>query len=70
VPRSPVSSAEGEQTQETFSTELKFIIRGRLPLMFGVGRDVNFADKWIRGFGTGVASLEVEVKRGNMPCWL
>jgi len=70
VPKSPVPSAEGEKTQETFSTILKFIIRGRLPLMFGVGRDVNSADKWIRGFGTGVASLEVEVKRGNLPCWL
>lgn len=70
VLKSPVLSAEGEEKQETFSTVLKFILRGKLPLMFGVGRDVSFADKWIRGFGTGVASLEVEVKRGHMPCWL
>lgn len=68
------SAAEGvvgeQARKETYSTELKFILRGRLPLMFGVGRDTGFMDKWARAFGTGVASLEVEVKGGNLPCWL
>ena len=63
-------SAEGVIKQETITTELRFTARGKLPLMFGVGRDVSFADKWIRGFGMGVASLEVEVKGGEVPCWL
>lgn len=70
VARNPVLSAGGEKTQETVTTELRFTARGKLPLMFGVGRDVSFSDKWIRGFGMGVASLEVEVKDGEVPCWL
>jgi hypothetical protein len=41
-----------------------------MPLMFGVSRDVSFADKWVRGFGMGVAALEVEVVGGEAPCWL
>lgn len=62
--------AEQENKEDTFTTELKFVFRGRLPLMFGLGRDTGFMDKWVRAFGTGVVSLEVEVKGGNLPCWL
>jgi hypothetical protein len=70
VARSPVISADGKEGHETISTVLRFTGRGKLPLMFGVGRDVSFADKWIQGFGMGVAALEVEVKGGEVPCWL
>jgi hypothetical protein len=70
VAKNPVVSAEGEKKSQTISTALKFMARGKLPLMFGVGRDVSFADKWIRGFGMGTAVLEVEVMGGEVPCWL
>jgi hypothetical protein len=65
-----VVAPEGEKEPNTISTMLKFMARGKLPLMFGVGRDVSFADKWIREFGMGTAALEVEVKGGEVPCWL
>jgi hypothetical protein len=70
VAKSPVVAPEGEKEPKTISTMLKFMARGKLPLMFGVGRDVSFADKWIREFGMGTAALEVEVKEEEVPCWL
>jgi hypothetical protein len=69
VGKSSVVSGVGDKKQETMTTSLRFTARGKMPLMFGVGRDVSFADRWIRGFGLGVASLDVEVKGGETPCW-
>jgi hypothetical protein len=69
VEKSSVVCGEGDKKQETVTTSLRFTARGKLPLMFGVGRDVSFADRWIRGFGLGVASLDVEVMGGETPCW-
>lgn len=72
VTSSPVSSPLDATAikQQTTTTVLRFTGKGRLPLAFGVGRDVGFADKWIRGFGMGVAALEVTVDVDQRPCWL
>ncbi|CAD0082995.1 unnamed protein product [Aureobasidium vineae] len=71
VSKSPIATAVGEdKKQQAITTMLRFTSRGRLPLMFGVGRDASFADKWVKGFGMGVASLEVTVKGGESPCWM
>ncbi|KAH0281311.1 hypothetical protein KCU91_g373, partial [Aureobasidium melanogenum] len=64
----PVGGAASKQ--QTITTVLKFTGRGRMPLAFGVGRDVNFADKWIGEFGLGVAALEVTVAGTKPPCWV
>lgn len=69
---SPSSSPVGSGTnkQHTITTVLKFTSRGRMPLAFGVERDVSFADKWIGEFGLGVAALEVTVEGTRPPCWV
>ncbi|KAK6006845.1 hypothetical protein QM012_005853 [Aureobasidium pullulans] len=64
------NSCSSPTQQTTITTILGFTGRGRLPLAFGVGRDVSFADKWIRGFGMGVAALEVTTGVYQRPCWL
>jgi hypothetical protein len=70
VGKNSTLSGERDRKQETITTALRFTARGKMPLMFGVGRDVSFTDKWIRGFGMGVAALDVEVIGGEAPCWL
>lgn len=62
--------ADAANKPQTITTVLRFTGRGRMPLAFGVGRDISFADKWIREFGMGVAALEVTVGGGHMPCWV
>ncbi|KAG9594383.1 hypothetical protein KCU77_g2240, partial [Aureobasidium melanogenum] len=71
VASSPSLSPVGGETnkQQTVTTVLRFTSRGRMPLAFGVGRDVSFADKWISEFGMGVAALEVTVNGTKPPCW-
>lgn len=71
VKSSPASSPiNATNKQQTTTTVLRFTGKGRLPLAFGVGRDVSFADKWIRGFGMGLAALEVTVGANQRACWL
>ncbi|KAG9656217.1 hypothetical protein KCU95_g8298, partial [Aureobasidium melanogenum] len=71
VASSPSLSPVGDETnkQQTITTVLRFTSRGRMPLAFGVGKHVSFADKWIEGFGMGVAALEVTVNGTKPPCW-
>ncbi|CAD0107591.1 unnamed protein product [Aureobasidium uvarum] len=68
VAKSPVLNAD--KKHQTVTTELRFTGRGRLPLMFGVGREPGFIDTWVKGFGMGTARLEVTVAKGVRPCWL
>ncbi|KAH0369941.1 hypothetical protein KCU65_g3032, partial [Aureobasidium melanogenum] len=67
---SVVDSPGHTNKQRTITTVLKFTGKGRMPLAFGVGKDVSFADKWIGEFGLGVAALEVTVEGTKPPCWV
>lgn len=66
---SPSPAAGETNKQQAITAVLRFASRGRMPLAFGVGRDVSFADKWISEFGMGVAALEVTVNGIKPPCW-
>lgn len=65
-----VKSSAASNKQQTTTTVLRFTGKGRLPLAFGVGRNVSFADRWIKGFGMGLAALEITVGADQRACWL
>lgn len=54
----PLQTSTAETPVMETST-LRFQGEGRVPLCFGVGRNVPFLEKWVQGFGDGKAGVEV-----------